>query len=106
MINFINLSANFYNSDTVVPDGIKVHDPIDTLAEIIVEFIFDMDNEIIPDTESSQNERKFKDFKLFCNQFALKEKNEFNLVSKSWPSIAEAIHFSSANDVTGPPPEA
>ncbi|MCH7401977.1 hypothetical protein ACFOUP_15805 [Belliella kenyensis] len=105
VINFINLSANFYNSDSMFSHGVKVHDPIDTLAEIIVEFIFDFDNHIIPDTESSQNERKFKDFKLFCNQPFGKEKIEFVVKLKSWPLINEVLHLSNWDDITGPPPE-
>ncbi|MGY6522659.1 MAG: hypothetical protein ACXIUD_13080 [Mongoliitalea sp.] len=64
LVNFINLSADFYTPQTLVNKH-QLVDPIDTLAELVLEYFFDMDEKTIPDTEVPQEQRKFKDLKLY-----------------------------------------
>lgn len=64
LVNFINLSADFYTPHSLV-NKYQLADPIDTLAELVLEYFFDMDEETIPDTEVPQEQHKFKDLKLY-----------------------------------------
>ncbi|HSJ69641.1 MAG TPA: hypothetical protein VK921_18305, partial [Anditalea sp.] len=51
LVNFINLSANFYHASEIDSLMLKHQDPIDSLAELVLEYVFNMDDETIPDTE-------------------------------------------------------
>jgi hypothetical protein len=66
LINFFNLSANFYHtrsSDSIY----EIHaDPIDSVSELVFEYAMDMDEDTIPDTEVPEQKRKIKDFKMIC----------------------------------------
>lgn len=64
LVNFINLSADFFTPYSSKVQH-TVHDPIDTMAELLLEYLLNMDHEIIPDAEVPQEQRKFKDLKLF-----------------------------------------
>jgi len=64
LINFINLSANFYQSSILDSPLLENHDPIDSLAELVLEYMLDMDSETIPDTEVPHEKNKFSDLKL------------------------------------------
>lgn len=65
LLNFVNLSANFYQ--TSASDSIyEIHaDPIDSISELLFEYVMDMDEDTIPDTEVPEQKRKIKDLKVF-----------------------------------------
>ncbi|MFN3999097.1 hypothetical protein [Algoriphagus sp.] len=62
--NFINLSANFYEGNIVPTDKISMDDPIDTLTELIYEWVMDGDGDIFPDNGTEQDDNSVKKIKL------------------------------------------
>lgn len=64
LLNFINLSANFYESQRIdYTNSIGAEDQIDTLSELIVEWAFEAANTTIPndpDNQDNQNSKKIK----------------------------------------------
>jgi len=64
LINFINLSANFYQSSIIDSPLLPDHDPIDSVTELFLEYMLDMDDGTIPDTEVPHEKNKFSDLKL------------------------------------------
>jgi hypothetical protein len=64
LLNFINLTANFYQPSSLDSTLLKHHDPIDNLTELIVEFLLGCDDDLIPDTELPVDKRKFFDIQL------------------------------------------
>jgi hypothetical protein len=63
LVNFINLSANFYHASEMDSLMLQHQDPIDSLAELVLEYVFEMDDETIPDTEIPHEKRKMADVK-------------------------------------------
>ncbi len=64
LVNFINLTANFYQASEMDSTLLQQHDPIDSIAELVLEYIFEMDDETIPDTEVPHEKLKISDIKL------------------------------------------
>lgn len=64
LLNFINLTANFYQASVIDTNLLINQDPIDTLAEVFLEYFLDMDEETIPDTEVPHEKRQLGDIKL------------------------------------------
>lgn len=86
LVNFINLTANFYQASELDSALLQHHDPIDSIAELVLEYIFEMDDETIPDTEVPHEKLKFSDIKLHLTRstyipvrssFIEKNKNNF-----------------------------
>lgn len=105
IINFINLTANFYQKADSNPYGISIVDPIDTLAEIIVEFIFEMDDQIIPDTEVPNEKRKIPDIKLAFTWTEIKLACFVTLKSNRWGIFDDTKIIGGIKKVCYPPPE-
>lgn len=61
LINFINLTANFYQVSSLDDTLLKYEDPYDSVAELVLEYILDMDDETVPDTELPEDKRKILD---------------------------------------------
>lgn len=51
LVNFINLSANFYQASVIDSILLENHDPIDSITELVLEYVLEMDDKTIPDTE-------------------------------------------------------
>jgi hypothetical protein len=67
LVNFINLTANFYQVSSLDHTLLKYDDPYDTVAELVLEYFLDMDEETVPDTELPEDKRKMLDIKtLLC----------------------------------------
>jgi hypothetical protein len=64
VINFINLSANFYEGNISISRKIKLDDPIDTLSELIFEWALDGSDELIPDNGTHQDDNSLEKIKL------------------------------------------
>lgn len=64
LVNFINLSANFYQASSLDSILFENHDPIDSITELVLEYVLEMDEETIPDTEVPDEKRKIVDFKV------------------------------------------
>jgi hypothetical protein len=105
LINFVNLSANFYQSSILDSPLLENHDPIDSLAELVLEYVLDMDNETIPDTEVPHEKNKFSDLKLHFNP-ALVEilQNIGNSVSKTHSIYLFHFYFFMM-EINAPPPK-
>ncbi|MGY6544696.1 hypothetical protein [Arthrospiribacter ruber] len=104
LINFINLSANFYHASVIDSPLLEHHDPIDSLAELVLEYVFDMDEETIPDTEVPHEKKKFSDIKLHLEYASVSSLPSFvislNAVNPHYLAVFESI--SKEND--SPPP--
>ena len=44
------------------------YDPIDSLTELVLEYVFEMDDETIPDTEVPHEKRKLMDVKVILEK--------------------------------------
>ncbi len=64
LINFINLSANFYQSSETNSNILRNVDPVDSLTEMVLEYFLDMDENTVPDTEIPTEERSLLDLKM------------------------------------------
>lgn len=96
LLNFINLSANFYESQRIdYTNSIGSEDQLDTLSELIVEWVFEADDSTIPNDPESQDNQASKKIKLSLRDlvhynfsFEIKESNQspfFN--QKHWLDI-------------------
>lgn len=105
MANFINLSANFYEGNIYITNGVNMDDPIDTITELIFEWALDGDGDIIPDNGTEQDDNSLEKMKL-----ALAEVLGFKLLPPS--QVEGTLDFSKAeNLISGyfssdsPPPD-
>jgi hypothetical protein len=105
LINFINLSANFYESSESNSKLLINYDPLDSLSELMLEYFFEMDEDTIPDTEIPTEERSFLDLKLIApNQDWI---YAFNLSRISEPEMIFYIGLigNFTRDIVPPPPK-
>lgn len=65
LINFINLSVNFQESNLSSETLSELDDPIDTLTELVYEWALDGDQDVIPDNGTEQEEKTVKKDKLW-----------------------------------------
>lgn len=105
IINFVNLTANFYHTENSKLSGSSLIDPIDNLAEIIVEFIFEMDDQIIPDTDVPNETRKIPDIKLAFSKAEVKLICFISLKVNKWEIYDDLILINRIKKVSSPPPE-
>lgn len=87
LVNFINLTANFYQASEMDSLLLQDHDPIDSITELVLEYILEMDDETVPDTEVPHEQLKFADIKLHLtnnsftlSRYLIKNKNKFNFL--------------------------
>lgn len=73
LLNFVNLSANFYIPTASDSIYVTHADPIDSISELILEYALDMEQDTIPDTEVPEQKRKIKDFKVFYHAVGAQE---------------------------------
>ena len=105
LFNIVNLTANFYHPANFNSIEQSFNDPIDTIAEIIVEFIFELDEQIIPDTEVPQEEKKNQDIKLAFTKNEIKVNCYFTIELNKW---INPFNFSLTKGIKkkdSPPPE-
>ena len=62
--NFVNLSANFYEGNIYLANGINMDDPIDTISELIFEWALDGNDDFFPDNGTHQNDNSLEKIKL------------------------------------------
>lgn len=105
LVNFINLTANFYHSSVIDSTLLVNQDPIDSLAELVLEFIFDMDEETIPDTEVPHEKKKFSDIKLHLEADALNIQIDCQSINQTHASYYPEIFQSIKGEVHSPPPQ-
>lgn len=105
LVNFINLTANFYHSSVIDSSLLVNHDPIDSLAELVLEFLFDMDEETIPDTEVPHEKKKFSDIKLHLEAEAFNITIDCQPITQTYPSYYSKIFQSIKGEVHSPPPQ-
>lgn len=65
LVNFINLSVNFQESQIAHPERLDLTDPIDTLSELVYEWALDGDYDVIPDNRTEQEDKIQKEGKLW-----------------------------------------
>jgi hypothetical protein len=69
LLNFINLSANFYVNDRIISiNSIGKVDQLDTVSELIVEWVLNADDTTIPNDPDNQDNQPFKKIKLALSE--------------------------------------
>ncbi len=68
-LNFINLSANFYEGDIFVSNKVDLADPMDTISELLVEWALDLPEDFIPDNGTQQEDQGGEKIKLAIVDF-------------------------------------
>jgi hypothetical protein len=105
LINFINLSANFYQSSIIDSPLLQNHDPIDSVAELVLEYVLEMDEGTIPDTEVPHEKNKFSDLKLHFHPVQIDVFfNAGYLISKPI-TVYLSNFYSFKKEVNSPPPK-
>lgn len=105
LLNFINLTANFYRVSSLDHTLLKYEDPYDSLSELVMEYFLEMDEDSVPDTEFPEDKRKMPDIKTFIGL------DVFQFVGKETVCIVPSGRFN--NDIyenialgkTSPPPQ-
>ncbi|WP_051315433.1 hypothetical protein [Algoriphagus terrigena] len=64
LVNFINLSANFYEGNILSSDQVQMADPLDTISELIFEWALDGGEDLIPDNGTEQDDNSLEKLKL------------------------------------------
>ena len=64
LVNFINLSANFYEGNILSSDQVRMGDPLDTISELIFEWALDGGEDLIPDNGTEQDDNSLEKLKL------------------------------------------
>lgn len=104
LFNFINLTANFYHASVFDSSLLRHYDPIDSLAELVLEFILDMDGETIPDTEIPHEKKKISDIKLNLPSKILTFPTKVFIIQPAFPEYYLKLFESLEKDVHAPPP--
>lgn len=104
-LNFINLSANFYEGDILLSDKVNLTDPVDTISELVFEWGFDVSEDFIPDNGTQQEANAGEKIKL-----AIVEVPGFSLwlplVEGSRPALPAPVQTSSGHlSSPSPPPD-
>lgn len=63
-LNFINLTANFYEGDILISGEVDLADPMDTLTELIFEWALEGGEDLIPDNGTQQDDNPNEKIKL------------------------------------------
>jgi hypothetical protein len=105
LINFINLSANFYHASIMDSAILENYDPIDSLAELVLEYVFEMDDETIPDTEVPHEKRKMIDVKIIFEKNFSYQLQKSNSKSKIKSFHYEGIFKEIDLEQSSPPPK-
>lgn len=104
LFNFINLTANFYHASVFDSPLLRHYDPIDSLTELVLEFLLDMDEETIPDTEIPHEKKKISEIKLnLPSKLSPFSKNVFT-IKFAYPEYYLKLFESLEKDVHSPPP--
>lgn len=105
LVNFINLTANFYQVSSLDNTLLKNEDPYNSLSELVMEYFLEMDEDTVPDTELPEDKRKMPDIKTFIEldtfQFVGQESFCFVSVSRFYNDIYENIALGKIS----PPPK-
>lgn len=104
LVNFINLSANFYSASSFDSLLVDHSDPIDSLAELVLEYVLDMDEQTIPDTEVPHEKKKFSDLKLYVSH-QLNPSFEVLFLESKPNSYYLNIFESTSLEINSPPPK-
>jgi hypothetical protein len=81
------------------------HDPIDSLAELVLEYVFEMDDETIPDTEVPHEKRKLIDVKIIVEKNFSYHFQKSNCKSKEKSFHYEGIFKEIDLEQSSPPPK-
>jgi len=103
LINFLNLSASFYQVSDTNSFFTKAEDPLDSITELVLEYFLEMDDDTVPGTEVPGEKRSLLDLKVYLpNSFW---KLDFGLVG-FWfkPNAYYADFFESLSQETVSPP--
>jgi hypothetical protein len=63
-LNFINLTANFYEGNILITGQVDMVDPMDTLTELIFEWALEGGEDLIPDNGTQQDDNSNLKIKL------------------------------------------
>jgi hypothetical protein len=82
LLNFVNLSVNFQESQLNHLQGSELEDPIDTLCELVYEWALDGDCDVIPDNGTEQEDKSLKKGKIWGIALAIPSPLFFNNIEK------------------------
>jgi hypothetical protein len=105
LLNFINLTANFYQPSVLDDTILKNSDPIDNLTELVMEFMLGCDDSLIPDTELPVDKRKFLDFQLIQLSTWTTGGNIESVANISGPTVFNNLFDQVDSEITPPPPK-
>ncbi|WP_139189862.1 MULTISPECIES: hypothetical protein [Rhodonellum] len=104
-MNFLNLSASFYQSAESQSIFIQSQDPLDTLTELVLEYFLEMDDDTVPDTEVPGGKRSLLDLKMnLPHNFWKLESVKINLWHKHntfYTDFSESL----SQEIDSPPPK-
>ncbi|PSL07889.1 hypothetical protein [Cecembia rubra] len=104
LVNFINLTANFYHASVMDSSLLRHQDPIDSLTELVLEFILEMDEETIPDTEIPHEKKKISDLKFHYLSKNLNSVEKVTFKERTYGEFYANLFESLKKDVNAPPP--
>ena len=105
LMNFLNLSASFYQSNENQSIFKQSLDPLDSLTELVLEYFLEMDGDTVPDTEVPGEKRSLLDLKMNLPH------NFWKLESMKMTSWLKPNTFytdfseSLSQDIVSPPPK-
>jgi hypothetical protein len=105
LVNFVNLSANFYHASEMDSNLLQYQDPIDSLAELVLEYVMEMDDETIPDTEVPHEKRKIADIKLLYSAEKISFDQFLPQGKTHYKGHYEGFYEDWAIDINSPPPK-
>lgn len=81
------------------------YDPIDSLTELVLEYVFEMDDETIPDTEVPHEKRKMIDVKIIIEKNFTCQLQKSNNKSTTKSFYYEGVFKQIDLEQSSPPPK-
>jgi hypothetical protein len=103
LLNFLNLSVNFNESEIALSDKISLDDPIDTLGELVYEWALDGDGDVIPDNGTEQEDKSIKKDKWIAIYLGLVTPALFRIPSQEFSDYNLVVYQSHISIQTPPP---
>lgn len=105
LMNLLNLSASFYQTSDNQSIFTQSEDPLDSIAELVLEYFLEMDDNTVPDTEVPGEKKSFLDLKMHLpNNFW--KLNSMRIISWLKPITFYTDFFESlSQEIVSPPPK-
>jgi hypothetical protein len=104
-LNFINLSANFYEGNILISGAVDMNDPLDTITELIFEWALEGGDDLIPDNGTQQDDNSSEKIKLALLEIPLLELFSPILTLKNTDSSNPDTLVIGYSSIPVPPPD-